>query len=496
MTPAAPARFDSAAVRADYERDYAKLMDLLPVEGAASLLQRFHELESRLDAGMIEAKSALLISSLLTSDEDQALGAWIFRQHANLARLGRCVVEMGATAGGLESAALVRAIALAFLHWGEAVKWELMVGRKHAREYALLHGLMRTALDAGHARAAQALQVDGLERRASIEALYFRTLILDRFTSGNLTRQEIEVLDAWLWEWAPQLASDAEAEVVWRADLDSDAGLRYGRRRGEGPSLYLPLAPLEAQRQDIIRHFHRGYVVPDRGRAAQMRIEAHVAVLQQLRHTFSGTEDREYRQAVEPVEVEAWVGIAEVTHALRTEEKFAGEPRREDAQAAGKDAFDKVYDKPRRMVTLRDMSFTGYLAEVPAAAAGDFYLNEVVAVRAEPDQAPLLARVARRVFDPDAGAVSLGLELLCDPLLQPRTAMLRGPGGAEETYIFVPGVDGAGRRDGFLVPYRVVQSGEPCTVGVDGREYTLAFNRVRRRGRGWVMAGFEILGVR
>jgi hypothetical protein len=488
--------FDSAAMRADYERDYDALIGALQADGAASLLDRFLDLESRLDPGMIEVKSTLLISSLLNTEDDQALGAWIYRQHSNLARLGRCIVEMSAGARGFDKQRVMRALAVTFLHWGEAVKWELMVGRVIQRDHALLHGLMRMALDLGEARRVEELTVDGLPRRAAIEALYFRTLILDRFTSGTLTRQEIEVLDAWLWEWAPWLLSDPDAEIVWRADLDSDTGLRYGRRRGGGPSLYLPLAPLEAQRQAVVARFHRGYLVPAKGRAAEMRLEAHVAVLLQLRATFAGSGAREVRHRVQPREIEVWAGLSEVTRVLQTDERFAHEPARAAPAGdpgAARDAFDAVYDKPRRMLTMRDVSFTGYLLEAPAAAAADIHLREVVALRPEPEQPPLLARVARRIYEPETGLVSLGVHLLCDPALQPHTATLRSPAGRDETFIFVPGADATGRRDGFLVTYRALESREPHTVATDGRTYTLTFNRVRERGRGWALAGFEIV---
>jgi hypothetical protein len=147
------------------------------------------------------------------------------------------------------------------------------------------------------------------------------------------------------------------------------------------------------------------------------------------------------------------------------------------------------------MLLMRDVSFTGYLLEVPAAAAEDLHLHELVALRPEPEQPPLLARVARRVFDPETGMISLGVQLLCDPALQPGTAALQPAAGPSETYIFVPGADGTGRRDGFLVSYRALESPEPHTLAAGGRTYSLAFNRVRQHGRGWALAGFEILAV-
>ena len=61
--------------RRKHEADYAKLVASMPTAAASALVHAFMALESRLDAGLIEAKSALVVSGLLTTDEDEALGA-------------------------------------------------------------------------------------------------------------------------------------------------------------------------------------------------------------------------------------------------------------------------------------------------------------------------------------------------------------------------------------------------------------------------------------
>jgi hypothetical protein len=39
----------------------------------------------------------------------------------------------------------------------------------------------------------------------------------------------------------------------------------------------------------------------------------------------------------------------------------------------------------------------------------------------------------------------------------------------------------------------VLEANERFRVRRDGRDFALAFNRVRRRGRGWALAGYEMV---
>jgi hypothetical protein len=493
---------DSADERRKYEADYEKLTASLPTAGAASLAHAYMALEARLDAGLVEAKAALLVSGLLTTDEDEALGAWIFQQHSKLARTGHAIARKALDEGNDQVKDAMWIVALSLLHWGEAVKWELMVGRQERRDYAMLHDLARMALRHGRLQDPGTFTVEGLERAATIEALYFRTLFLDRYTSGSLTRQQIEVLDAWLWEWAHSLVSTREPQgPVMRADLDGEHGLRHGVRKGSGDSLHLALAPLEAQRSAVIAEFHAGHVVPARGRAAQIRIEAHVALLVELRHAFSGDESRAPRRPASNRQVEAWFGLAEVTARLVLEEGGAdgGDLAAKKPQAARRDGdiYDEVYDKPRRWLTLVDESDTGWLMELDALAAAPLVIGELVAVRLEEGGPCHVARVVRRVRDPESDRVQVGMQMLSDRAHRVRPCALRSVElDSEDTYIFVPGADASGRCDTFIVPFRLLESRACFHVTRGGKPFALEFNRVRKRGRGWAQAGFEMVDPR
>jgi hypothetical protein len=484
----------SAAAREEYEREYGALFASIPATPPRVLAQRFARLDARLDAGMTDAKSAMLVPSLLSTEEDRALGRWIQRQHAELARMG-CAVGLAVAADArVDQATALRTVALALVHMGESIKWELIAGRAGPRDYAALHELARLALERGWLHSPCPLVIDKLPRTATVDALYFRALLLDRFSSGSLSRQQIEVLDAFLWEWMPALTAAQEPTgAVMRADFDSEHGLRYGARGKSKECLYLSLDALETRRLGVIDAFHAGRVVPEQGRAAQIRLEAHVAVLEQLRRTFTGDEARSPREPVEPVEIEAWAGLADVTHVLELDHRAGIAPAEGPPDTAQRDKYDEIYDRPRRFVRLLDASETGWLIEAAEPTASRLVVGELLALRFHAGTACVLACVVRCVRHADAETALIGLERLSHPGLAMRPCALRTEHGLEGTYVYVPGDDASGRQDAFVVPYRLLESSDRFLVRRGAREFALGFNRVRRRGRGWALAGYEMV---
>ena len=105
-----------------------------------------------------------------------------------------------------------------------------------------------------------------------------------------------------------------------------------------------------------------------------------------------------------------------------------------------------------------------------------------------------MARVARRVRDPGSDRIQVGMQILSDRAHRVRPCALRSAElDSEDTYIYVPGADASGRRDSFIVPFRLLESRACFHVTRGGKGFALEFNRVRRRGRGWAQAGFEMV---
>lgn len=213
--------------RADFERARRALQSALPQMDAAQAQGALAELAGALDSGVARIKRDLLGSSLCWNEDNQRLAAWIQEQNRRLADMGAELALAPARRPGGEPA--LRLAALALLQRGEALKW--LQGRTR-RDHAPLHALYTMMREAGGHRTPVTVVTEGRGRAATIEGLYLRALLLDRFASGNLTRAQLEVLDAWLWEWMPRLAGrDAPPEgATLRADLDANAGLREGAR--------------------------------------------------------------------------------------------------------------------------------------------------------------------------------------------------------------------------------------------------------------------------
>jgi hypothetical protein len=493
--------------RTDFERTRNAVRALLADATPDEALRAFVQMESDFDAGVFKVKPELLGSVLCWKPEDRELSAWIYDQHSEMAELARRAADVFERRVGGDDTRTVRLVGLAFLHWGEAAKW--VVGRRERYDYSWMHWLMRMAMGANRQFEQCEVRLDGRNRSASIEGLFFRTLLLDRFAGGNLTRQQIEVLDAWLWEWMPSLKGTTmwPDQPVFRADLDGKGGLRQGRRHDEGPTLYLAIAALEARRHEVIREFHRGRIVPSLGVAADFRVEEHVAVLEQLRLVFEAPQEddsqRVQRRAAKGPSVEVWVGLSEIVarglHGDVPESRVALTRKAKDAlsdtQRMRAFQFSDEYESSRRFLRLADVSDTGFGIEANEKEAAGIAVGDLLGMRLSDEEPCVLGRVVRRVPGQVEGQVVIGVRAISNSpqaLTLSRTQR-QGRPDDEGLFIYVPGDDDSGAQDAFLIPEKLLQeqtSHETC-IGDD--VFTLQFNRVRRKGRGWALAGYEIL---
>ncbi|HXF78569.1 MAG TPA: hypothetical protein VN598_06885, partial [Usitatibacter sp.] len=493
----------------EFERARNALRTLLADASPDESFQAFLRLESDFDAGVVKVKPDLLGSVLCWKPEDRELSAWIYEQHRELAEVARRAADLFERRVGADDKRTVRLVALAFLHWGEAAKW--VVDRRETYDYAWMHWLMRLAIDASRNLEACELRLDGRGRSATLESLFFRTLLLDRFAGGNLTRQQIEVLDAWLWEWMPALKASSTwpQEPAFRADLDGKGGLRTGERRDPGPALYLRIAPLEARRREVIQEFHRGRIVPSLGVASDFRVEEHVAVLEQLRAVFEAAQgegaSRVPRRHSAGAPVEVWVGLSEIlarglnaltpatpAHVLTVKKGLS------DTQRIRQVQFLDEFESPRRFLRLVDASDTGYGLEASEEEAFGIGVGDLVGIKLSDEQPCVLGRVARRVPAAYPGKVVIGVNALCaepQALTLSRTQR-QNRLDDDELFIYVPGGEASGAHDAFVVHEKLLNEPGVHEAMIGEDRFTLQFNRVRGKGRGWALAGFEILEAR
>ena len=498
--------------RADFERARNAVRTLLADGSPDDCFRAIVALENDFDAGVFKVKPELLGSVLCWKPEDRELSAWIYDQHCELAELIRRAADIFERRVGGQDSRTIRMVGLAFLHWGEAAKW--VVGRRDRYDYSWMHWLMRLAMGANRQHELCEVRLDARTRTATIEALFFRTLLLDRFAGGNLTRQQIEVLDAWLWEWMPALKGVATwpEQPVFRADLDGKGGLRQGRRIDAGPTVYLPIPPLEARRQAVIKEFHRGRIVPSLGVAADFRVEEHVAVLEQLRIVFEAPQDenaeRVTRRPAAGPAVEVWVGLSEIlSRGMKAEMTVTPQvalAKRKASEALSETQrlrafqFSDEYESPRRYLRLADASDTGFGFEASEKEATGIAVGDLLGLRLSDEEPCVLGRVVRRVPGQIEGQVVIGVRSLASDaqaLTLSRTQR-QGRPDDDSVFIFVPGDEDSGAQDAFLVPEKVLQEQVTHDTCLGDDVFTLQFNRVRRKGRGWALAGFEIVDAK
>lgn len=457
--------------------------------------RRIVDIGSALDTGVARVKRELLGSALCWTDDNQALTAWIERQHHGLVELGEELTFAMARDG---SPMLTAMIASSLHHWGEAIKWS--PGRDRA-DLAPLHLLFHRAQALGRQREAFICKVDGGGKRTTIESLYFRALLLDRFGGGNLTAPQMEVLDAWLWHWAEQLRGEAKPPegLAMRVDLDSRSGLREGVREGSGPSLYLALAPLELARRAIVKELHRGHLVPAHGCSAELRIEEHIAVLDHLARAFRAPEadaaPRAPRQQGDRARTEVWVGLQEILTrgigvGIETGRFRALKLTHQSIDEQARHRFD---DAAKRYFWLSDESASGLGFEALEDDAAGIEVGALLGWRRIAGGPVIVGRVTRRVARMTGAEVFFGIQLLSECAQPLQLASSAAASGAQDTYLFVPGQDTSGRHDAFLVPEGDFERQAVYTAAVGTQAFQLRFNRVRTKGRGWVLAGFEVM---
>lgn len=453
---------------------------------ADPVIARVDALEAIFEARIGPLRERLLDTPRAWGEDERDLAARMHDEHRSLARsVIDVAVGLAGTLGHYDERTR-HATARALYHLGEGVKHGVFSGMPAALDYALLHRLMREAMRAGHHREKRRIPVEGRLTPCTVEFLYFRALLLARFSSGALNARQIDILDAWMWLWMPALTSvtSAPAGSALRADLDSSEGLRRGPRQDGASALYLPQAPIEEAYRSVLASFHDGHVVPEEGRASRFHLEEHVAVLDLVRRGLKESLRAEVGRAERrPVgrAVEIHFGIDEV--------RGCALPAREDEEPAGSAGHE------RRHATLLNESDTGFALRGSQEQLGATAAGDLVAMRTRPGADLELGKVVRSLASAD-GTVVVGVRRIgC--AARGVAGIRHQPGHKPEDVmlVFIPGDDASGRRDAFLVDARCFAGGGEFHVVADGVAFSFRFNRAREEGRGWVLAGFEVTGA-
>lgn len=432
-------------------------------------------------------RTRLLFAQVAWSDEEARLAKDVHKECNQLARVAYRITQGLLRSGAGWDERLLLAVAKTLHLMAETVKWEVAVAPGDAHDYRKPHHLMREAMIAREHRrpipSGNSTPITG----CTVEALYFRVLLLARFSGGALNARQIEILDTWMFQWMPSFASVADAPPgsALRADLDSAGGLRRGPRDDRGPSLYLPQGSIEKAYRAVLAQFHEGQIVAATGLASTFRVEEYVVVLdiiqEGLKLSRRTSVERATREACHD-EVELLVGLGEIGRA-----GFG------DTHVAGL-ASSNIYQVKRRMVLRSNQSDSGLGLEGPRPECAGIAAGDVVAIRISTESPLILGVVARNVPARDGGTMVIGVRRLGKGVQQVEITRLCD--GVKESLLLVIGADAAGKDDAFLVPESSYAIGTEFVATVQGATYAFRFNRARERGRGWLLAGFEIVSAR
>lgn len=503
-----------------YMPRFKELRELCASGSPRIACEKLRSLHVDIDRFVEVLKRGLFAAPLAWNKEQRGAIRWISLQHHLMARSARYVAEALARDSDASVEQLSHATALGLHHMAESMKCEMADAPREPRHYALLHALMRMAISRGWQRDGLRLQVQGRELRCTIESLYFRALLLAR-SSGPLTIQQIEILDAWFCMWMPALrAVSKPPEGPWLCvDLDSSDGLRPSPPAEGRSVLYLPMLPAEKCYREIVQHFQNGEIVPAEGHASRFRLEEHMAVLDIARHGL-----RRIREAVpraprvsSGIGAQLHVGLAEIS----SRPFVAAAPASLMATLVANDAgdttasrpqrvepVDSVYDVARRNILVVDISDSGLGLEGELDDCKNISVGDIVALRLV-DGGPLeLCKVMRRAAAANGGRVFIGVHRastlehsrvligvrqLSEAVQRIEVTHSSGdPRRRHEQMLFVPGKDESGRQDAFLIAESALADRTPFDAEVGDQTFSLRINRVRDRGAGWVLAGFEI----
>lgn len=452
-------------------------------------------LDADIEIAITAAKARIFDPGQTWGDTERSI-AGIHDSAERLATVGGLIAAQceRLPADDAQEALLRKVIVIGLANHGTAAKWSATVHGK-PREGALgrNHALYRLSERLGTARAPEPLVREGVSRALTPEAHFMRAVLLPA-VSGELNGPQLEILDSWLWTWVRDYRLTRESEAgepsLW-VDLRSDQGLRFAPYAPEGGDVrYLVMSRIREQLAEVIDGFHAGQIYPGFGQSTEMRIEAHVGLIDQLEAMW----DRAC-MAVRPAvsaragsarpKVDAFAGMTEILA-----QGFAG-----TRQAALKLGTGEIQPLPRRQVEVQEDSDDAVRLAVDNGLWDTVCQGDLVALRAEGDTFPSIGMVRRRYITRRSSGARLELTMLARAAQKVILRERGATGGGTPQIVpalYAPGADTCGRFDSLVVADSTFARNASYELSLEGRLYVIRFTRAKQRGRGWVAAKFEV----
>ncbi len=457
-------------------------------------------------------RDRLLQSRLTWTEGDFAVCEWVAGRYDHLARMSSDAVANHIVRDTKDTVAGANLCANALLLLGHAIKWQKISGQ--LADPSIRERVLRMFILARRARLdAKPLTVAAEKTpiETTVEALFLRALLVDRFSSGNLVPRRFEILDSWLLAsghamWLSKEPTEGGANFC--VDPSSAARPLAPYQSGDIAPRYFQLRPLQRQLQNIVSGFHRGTIFPGWGLGMAFRLEEHIGVIDFLDREFallqSAGMKKSKRLPVGGDKVELFAGFNDIyMRALASQ--MALPPAAGSAGVAPVSALTSLvaansetgrfanFDPIVGPVTLLDISDTGLGLEMSVDDAMRLELENLVAVKLDPSRPSVLGLVVRKVNVPRRNATLVGVKLLSRvPLRATLEEVTERLVSGTTKGILVSGAGGNWASDSIIVNDATYRANATMSVAVANRRFHIRMGRVRLQGPGWKMTSIQV----
>ncbi len=455
------------------------------IEATNALTQALRYFEDNIRT---ERERLLQVGHIKTKEERAAV-IWHSECFDQLLRLTHEVVLRSFAADNTDVGPCAPICALAILLSGHACKWRKFSGtRPDATSREWLHQIYRTAISYGVEGAVLNVRIEGRQFDATIESLYVRALLLDRFASGNLSPTRLELLDNWLVAWMGALWL-TRAPIAGEPTLGvNTAATQRGfvpHVEGDGAHLFLSLRPVQRQLDKSIRQFHEGKIFPGWGIGGELRMEEHVAVIEFLERECNLIETASTPRGKrvsfgDNAIVGVFFGFDEICRLAFAAEKM-------HTLVGGGNEIGI-----RNAIRLVDVSEGGLGLDMTDEDARHVHVDDLVAVRLEKGRPCILGVVVRKSHLQLPTATLVGVKVISkQPVFRPLEHVDAANTWQPAEGIMVVGAADDGYADSVILSDKTYVANGILSLALAAERYTLRMRRVRQQGVGWRMVAFD-----
>ncbi len=497
------------------ERELDKKKTLDSMMAITRALREFEEFSHK-------DREQFLQGGLTATDGDRVVGEWVADGYDALARMARELLPQGMDDTAPDRLMVAPAWALAVLLAAHASKWRKMCGRlADAEGRARLHKIFRSAVMAGIEASVLNISIDRRVVETTVESLYVRALLIDRFGGGNLSPKRLEILDSWLIAWMGSLwLSRKPTPGVPTLAVDTANPARGLARHisSERADFFLAVKPLQRQLDRAIESFHQGEIFPGWGIGLVFRMEEHIAVLDFVERELNLIENASTQKAKRFVvgasaPVSVFTGFNDVYNLALTSQSTLTQSVGSSAQGSMTGAFVAPAalrfaamaqagaltdtDPSRSPVLLLDISESGLGLEMAADDAAKLALDELIAVRVEESKPCVLGIVVRKANVRNAYSTTVGVKVITKMPLRANLELVTERTVRQSSMgIFVAGHAGHGFADSIIVTDSVYRTRPTLKVMIASGVFHIRLGRVRHQGVGWKLAAVDVVEAR